>query len=384
MVKPENFSISFKDDQKVFYAGQILEGFVKFRFQRPERAKALNLFFTGIESTYSGPTGTKRAVEDNEIFKVKRILWDNPCGYFEAKSYVFPFKVDLGAYNFPSSYEGENASIRYKFKAVIDRPSRFGHTTVAPITLLSSIPNFVPALIKPETFSAEAVYGVVSKEKIRLTADTKFRSCTPGGNIVMDISVYPRNTKSVNTLSIKLIQNIQLIDNETPSSQKEISAIEIPAHRNDDDDNDLVRLSVPSTTPPDINSSQILGINYYIVISAAVAWSYTPLILEIPVQIATLNVTLEEIPPLLISDHYLPPNIDAGEFYTTSDGKGNARHSLTPSLISDVSSIYSHESDEMDPRKQPIQPNYSPERYEKEKPPFSAMYPLDISRSVSP
>ncbi|KAJ9050150.1 hypothetical protein DSO57_1017142 [Entomophthora muscae] len=397
MVKPENFQISFSNEKSVFYAGQIIEGQVKFRFLRPERAKSLTIFFVGTEATFNGPAGTKRSAEETEIFKVKSVLWNAPAGYFEARSYIFPFKVDLGAYNFPSSYEGEYANIRYKFKAVIDRPSRFGHSTSIPITLLSAIPNFVPELIVPESYSVEGTYGMVSRETLKLLVETKFRSCCPGGKLVLDVSLLPHGTKSFMGLNVKLIQEVKVNGQEKTSiTLNTISSLDVPLRVDggfeDEDDQDFIRLAVPSTTPPTISSSPRITIDYHLLVMATVSWSYAPLTVKIPVQISTLNVTMDEIPPLASGHHYLPPLIIAGQFLIQDEGEVASslplgpRHSLTPSLTSDVSSLYSQDSDEFDSRRRSIfQPNYSPGRCEStpfNSKPFIPIEPLSSPRTI--
>ncbi|KAI0244886.1 hypothetical protein L0F63_000114 [Massospora cicadina] len=352
MGKPENFQFGFANEKPVFYAGQVIEGkldpaesHIQFRFLHPERAKSLTVFFIGSETTFSGPAGTKRNSEETEIFK----------------SYLFPFKVDLGAYNFPSSYEvrllfqGEYGNIRYKFKAVIDRPSRFGHSTSFPITLLSAIIS---------------TYGMVTRETLKLLVETKSRSCCPGGKLILDVSFLPLGSKSITGLEIKLMQEVKVIfQSKTSVSTNVITTFTMPLQANCrfDDDQDLVRLTVPSTTPPTTSSSLRITIDYYLLVTAAVSWPYTPLVVKIPVQISTLNVTMDEIPPLASGHHYMPPVIHPGQLVVQDEGDVasampySSRHSLTPSLISDVSSLYSQDSDEFDSRRRLMfQPNYSP------------------------
>lgn len=371
MVKPENFNISFEADNTTFYSGQTINGQVRFRFFRPERAKALTIFFMGSECTYGSPAGTKRVVEEHEIFKAKQVLWEEDCGFFEAKTYTFPFKIELGAYNFPSSYEGEYANIRYKFKAVIDRPSRFGHSTSIPVTMMSAIPNFIPEFTKPGRFVTEGTYGTFNRETLQIIAETKFRSCCPGGKLMLDVAVFPRGTRSISSVDIKLIQEVEVTYQSKPLiTNNTIATYSLPLNSvnvSDEDDQDIVKIIVPSTTPPTIETSNAIKVSYYLLVTGAVAWSYAPLSIKIPVQLSTLNVTGDEIPPLASGHHYLPPIIYTGEpsCLEEPDSPRNSRHSLTPSLTSDVSSLYSHDSDELDSRRRSIfQPNYAPSRFE--------------------
>lgn len=371
MVKPEYFTINFNNEKTTFYAGQVIEGQVRFRFKHPERAKALTILFTGTEATYNTPVGTKRVPSETEIFKVKQILHNPPCGFYDAKGYIFPFKVELGSYNFPSSYEGDWANIRYKFKAIIDRPSRFGHSTSTPITLLSSIPNFVPDLIKPEVFKTEGTYGTFYRETIKISAETKFRSCCPGGKFLLDISVYPLNTRSITSLDINLIQEVSVISQSRPIvTQNTITNFNVvmdPQGGLEDGDEELIRILVPSSTPPNVESSHYINISYYLLISAGISWSLVPLTIKIPVKISTLNITDDEVPPLISSSHYISPTIEAGEHICVEDNEHSntlptrSRNSLTPSLISDISSVYSTESEDLETRRKFLfNPNYSP------------------------
>lgn len=294
---------------------------------------------------------------EHDIFKVRATLWEHPCGYLSATSYAFPFEIQLGDYNYPSSLESLNGFIRYKLKATIERPAKFGHTTAVPMTLLSSIPKFHPDFTEPQTYTNENTYGVMTRETIKLITDTTFRTSCPGGDICLDLAFAPVNTKSITGLDIKLIQVITLLglEKETqicnPVSQIQFNSIE---------ELDLIRVPVPEEISPSIFTSKVLRVTYKVAVSASVAWSRVPLLVEIPIQISTLNVTLDELPHLLSVGEYLDPLLLAGDtnydeveiLEDISDILApRSRLSLTPSLCSDLSSVFTNDSDEMDRRR---------------------------------
>jgi len=127
-----------------------------------------------------------------------------------AGDYEYPFTFTLPL-SVPSSFVGEYGRIAYSIKAVIDRPWRFDHETVAFFTVVGvyDLNNDSSAGL-PRTMGNNKMLGCLCCTSGPITATVRLdrSGYVPGETIYLQATVDNESDRAMNTTSVEIIQTI--------------------------------------------------------------------------------------------------------------------------------------------------------------------------------
>ncbi|GMR54626.1 hypothetical protein PMAYCL1PPCAC_24821, partial [Pristionchus mayeri] len=137
------------------------------------------------------------------------VVWTPPSGessgYIPLGNHRFPFKFHLPL-NCPSSFEGENGSVRYYCKARIYRPRyRSDKTSERTITVILSCDlNLIPDVTFPLQISQSKEMG--KNGMISITVRVPKRGFVPGETIVVEAEIVNASSKKIENMRVELVQ----------------------------------------------------------------------------------------------------------------------------------------------------------------------------------
>ncbi|KAH9523028.1 Arrestin domain-containing protein 3 [Bulinus truncatus] len=153
MGKLKQFSISYSNGSGIYYAGNVVQGFVTVDLGEPMKMRGIRLKFEGkayvhwseSHSTGSGKnrhTTTRHYSASERYFDQEILLfgiWPNQGSdtkELPPGTYTYPFQFQLPP-GLPSSFEAHTGHVRYTVSSNIDKPWKFDHKTKRPFTVIS-------------------------------------------------------------------------------------------------------------------------------------------------------------------------------------------------------------------------------------------------------
>ncbi|XP_028399686.1 arrestin domain-containing protein 17-like isoform X2 [Dendronephthya gigantea] len=143
MGKPDEFKITFTNNKRVYYAGDMVTGNVITKSRKKLKFRSIRMEFLG-EAKVARANSKDWATVQN-YFDEKVEIYDKGTGQngsyptIEAGDHAFPFHFEIPQRRLPSSFEGKFGCIRYTLKATMDRPWKSNYNSKCAITILEVV-----------------------------------------------------------------------------------------------------------------------------------------------------------------------------------------------------------------------------------------------------
>ena len=217
MPRIEQFAITLDNPQGVYYAGQIVSGYVQLEITKELDLKGLTLKCVGAANVHwseSRGSGKNRRVvhfrSSERYVDVKLTIYGDgttttamPIG-----KHHFPFSITLPV-NIPSSFQGDHGSVVYYLKAHIDRPWKIDTRIQLMLSVVALLDlNQRPGVTDALNTSGSKMFGCLCCKTGPLTATLTIPKggYVSGETIFINANIDNYSDKVMTKSSIKLIE----------------------------------------------------------------------------------------------------------------------------------------------------------------------------------
>ena len=312
--------------QGVYFTGMAVTGTVLAVSDEPKNYKAIQVKILGFahvhwsESRGSGENARIETYTSHEDYLDTSVcVWDKDTsaggGRFPAGSYLFPFSLQLVGNNLPASYEGTVGQIKYTIEARVLK-GMLKHDIVCETTIkvVNAVEINRPDLLQPKSMEVEKTLCCLccASGPIVITAHIpRTGYCIQQDSIPMEVAVENGSSREVR----QIIASIHKVVEYTAQGHYRYDNLDIatiasepvPAH------NTTVwqppPLVVPVTPATSINCD-ILQVEYFLRVKAAISWAINPTF-DIPLVLGNVPLPGTEPgsqPTTLLPQQGLEPN----------------------------------------------------------------------------
>jgi len=323
--------IKLDNPSGVYFGGNVVTGTVSLGLDGDgKKARGVRVEIKGESKVHwterrTRGTGENRRTEtvhhrSNEIYVNHRVYLvgdGNNSMQITAGDYEYPFRLQLPE-NIPSSFVGEYGRIVYNIKAVVDRPWRFDHETVAFFTVDGIYDlNREPSASSPRSLSDHKMLGFLCCQSgpVSATIQTDRSGYVPGERIYLQATADNKADRVMNKTTVKLIQTITFHaggrTKVCETTVLEATKGSIPAGESDSWHD--TALKIPVLPPSELPHCNNIHIRYIIEFRVDPSGIGFDLKLELPIVIGTipLRSTFNSFRPSPSSDTPTAPLLPA-------------------------------------------------------------------------
>lgn len=292
-----------------YYAGQTINGQVKFTFDSPKKVRGIIIRFLGeanTEWTEERNVTTSEGKTENEIthlkgheeyFKIQYYLLGGknssetelPVG-----TYTYPFTCALPP-TLPSSFEGEFGHVRFTIKVTLDRPWKFDQdmkmafTVIAPVDL-----NLNPRVKEPFKLELEKSFCCFCCRSGPLAVITSIPQTGYVSGQTLPITCEVDNTSNVNLTAVKLeLRKLVTFHTNQPRSEKReskviIATLSIGPVNAGESRTFTQQMEIPALPPTNLLNCGIIALDYDLHVDCDVSGPHRNLTGKVPITLGTI------------------------------------------------------------------------------------------------
>ena len=313
--------------QGVYFPGMTVVGTVFAVTDEPKNYKAIQVKIVGFAHVYwsethgSGENARTETYTSHEDYLDTSVnVWEKDTsagsGQFPAGSHQIPFSLQLVGSNLPASYDGTVGRIKYTIEArVIQGMLKRDTICEAVINVANVVEINHPDLLQPKSMEEEKTLCCLCCASGPIVITTRIPRtgyCVQQDGIPVEVSVENGSSREVR----QIVASIHKLVHYTAGGHHRYDRLDVatiasepvPAH------NTTVwqppPLAVPNTPATSINCD-ILQVNYFLRVKAAISWAINPTI-DIPLVLGNVPLPGSPQPTTLPPQQGLEPHPSLG------------------------------------------------------------------------
>eukprot|EP00092_Neocalanus_flemingeri_P026417 GFUD01028635.1.p1 GENE.GFUD01028635.1~~GFUD01028635.1.p1 ORF type:complete len:421 (+),score=80.89 GFUD01028635.1:75-1265(+) len=292
------FNIRLDKPSGVYFGGDVITGTVSLGLDgNGKKARGVHLTLKGKSKVHWTTRSNKKTrhhrSEENYVNDRSYVIGDGSNEMqIEAGDHEFPFQFQLPL-NIPSSFAGKYGKIVYNITAVVDRPWRFDHETVAFFTVVGIYDlNLDPKAMNPQSLSDHKTLCCLccTTGPISATVKVDRSGYVPGETIFLQALADNKSSRIMTKTVVRLVQKITFKANRRDNVEEYIifeykkGAI---APGESDSWHDTA-LKIPTLPPSDLPYCNNIVIRYTLEFRVEPSGAGFDLKLKVPIVIGTI------------------------------------------------------------------------------------------------
>ncbi|XP_031621628.1 arrestin domain-containing protein 17-like [Contarinia nasturtii] len=315
---PTTCGIEYEDNpSKVFYAGQLIRGRVKFILTEDKNIRGVyvQLYGRGFTSWSEGCSRDQKTYTDQEFYLNERTYLVGGTGEMKLVSgtYIYNFQFTLPV-GLPSSISGSDGFVKYAARVAFEVqfwPNKYFDNYFTVIK--SSDLNHTPALREPVLVEGTYMYSkshilcCKNLDPLKISVRSPIGGYTPGEMINLQINVNNQSRESIREFSVKFVKKITYRKraNNIQHKLERMTMAKIVVGGCEKYQNKTINaeIQVPFTPPStDCTADNIINIEYVVCVTGVVSWLHVDPIIDLPLTIGTHSIqnntqaSIEELP----------------------------------------------------------------------------------------
>ncbi|XP_078580685.1 arrestin domain-containing protein 17-like [Branchiostoma floridae x Branchiostoma japonicum] len=300
-----SLNVSFEKNMDVFQAGQVVRGQVDVDLKEDMKMRGINITLKGSAkvhwTVHTGKTtiyySGRETYFDNTV-----TLWgpgqaqggDHPV--LAAGKHTFPFQYQLPSSGLPSSIEGWYGYVRYRAKAVIDRPWKFDKTATKFFTVLDMYDlNEDPEAMTIPTAEESKKLGVwpFASDPIEVHLQTDRGAYCPGETIRLSGTIKNGSGTDIKETTVQIRQRVTFIATSPHKSKRNSRSTlsEIKAYgckSKDTADLSGISIQVPAIPPSSQRYCNVIDVVYKLKFTVNIPGPHTDMEVDVPITIGSI------------------------------------------------------------------------------------------------
>ncbi|CAB3361769.1 Hypothetical predicted protein [Cloeon dipterum] len=292
----EEFIIIFENAHGVFYSGQNVSGKLVVRCNAPKNIRGIYIKIKGEASVHWSETHNKKTrhyISNETYFAIKSVALEEGIEQtLTPGEHIFPFSYDLPD-DLPSSFEGDFGRIRYTVRAVIDRPWKFDHETIAAFTVISPLDlNQVSRATEPIRQRGSKTFCCLccTSGNLEVVISLPTRVAVPGDTLWPTLEVENNSRVSITSISVKLRKRVVFKAGGREKIQMKTIAKKFlePVALGECRTFEQEALKIPSIPPSNLKHCLIIDLDYFLEAKFKTSCFARNFVASVPIVVGTI------------------------------------------------------------------------------------------------
>ncbi|XP_014210214.1 arrestin domain-containing protein 17-like [Copidosoma floridanum] len=284
----QEFKIVLDNPDGTYHSEELLSGKIVVRLDSPRITRGIKLSIKGDALTkwdsygyFGGKVHYVFMSGHEKLLKHHFYAFGSESGpeiELPAGTHTYPFQYALPP-NLPSSFKSDNGRIRYKIKAILNRPWRFNHKTKTAFTLVSHLDlNKVPSALEQVNLNRYKTFCCLccATEELAVNLRLPVRGYVPGEVIPIKVSIENLSGMRIGMVKHKLVKIVTYLATFPYTSKKIDKSVVSEVSRgpisDSEETNYDVNLDVPPLLPASfLNHCKIIDLEYELLTEACIS-----------------------------------------------------------------------------------------------------------------
>ncbi|KAI8493526.1 hypothetical protein Bbelb_289230 [Branchiostoma belcheri] len=300
-----SMTVSFEKNMDVFQAGQIVRGQVDVDLKEDMKMRGINIKLKGSAkvhwTVHTGKTtiyyhGRESYFDDTMSLWGQGKSQSGEDPVLTAGRHSFPFQYQLPSAGLPSSIEGCYGYVRYRAKAVIDRPWKFDKTATKYFTVLDMYDlNQDPDAMTIQTAEDSKKLGVwpFASDPIEVHVQTDRGAYCPGETIRLSGTLKNGSGTDIKETTVQIRQRVTFIATSPHKSKRNsrdtLSEIKGYGCKSKDEvDLSKISIQVPAIPPSSQRYCNVIDVVYKLKFIVNIPGMHTDMEVDLPITIGSI------------------------------------------------------------------------------------------------